>query len=63
MPTAAWATGQIIADTYPLPIPPDTPPGAYRIVVGMYNPLDGTHLIDARTGEGQVVLDPAIVVK
>jgi len=63
MPTAAWATGQIIADTYPLPIPPDTPPGAYRIVVGMYNPLDGTHLIDARTGEGQVVLEPAIVVK
>jgi 4-amino-4-deoxy-L-arabinose transferase-like glycosyltransferase len=63
MPTAAWATGQVIADRYPLPIPPDTPPGAYRIVAGMYNPLDGTHLIDARTGKGEVVLEPAIVVK
>jgi hypothetical protein len=34
MPTASWATGQIIPDAYPLQIPPDTPPGAYhRIVV------------------------------
>jgi 4-amino-4-deoxy-L-arabinose transferase-like glycosyltransferase len=63
MPTASWATGQVITDTYPLQIPLDTPPGAYRVVVGMYNSLDGTHLIDTRTGEGQVVLDPAIVVK
>ncbi len=63
MPTASWATGQVITDTYPLRIPPDTPPGAYRIAVGMYNPLDGTHLIDTRTGDGGVVLDPAIVVK
>lgn len=63
MPTASWATGQSIADPYPLAIPPDTPPGAYRIVVGMYNPLDGTHLIDTRTGEGEVTLSPAIIVK
>ena len=63
MPTTSWATGQIIADAYPLQIPPDTPPGAYRVVVGMYNPLDGTHLIDTRTGEGEVVLEPAVIVK
>ena len=63
MPTASWATGQVVADEYPLQIPPDTPPGAYRIVVGMYNSLDGTHLIDTTTGEGEVVLEPAVVVK
>jgi hypothetical protein len=63
MPTVSWATGQLIADDYPLQIPPDTPPGAYRIVVGMYNPLDGTRLIDTRTGEGEVVLEPAVIVK
>jgi 4-amino-4-deoxy-L-arabinose transferase-like glycosyltransferase len=63
MPTASWADGQSIVDPYPLVIPPDTPPGAYRIVVGMYNPLDGAHLIDTRTGKGEVVLEPAIVVK
>jgi hypothetical protein len=63
MPTASWATGQVITDTYPLQIPPDTPPGAYRLVVGMYTSLDGTHLIDTRTGEGAVALEPAVIVK
>ncbi|HTP08312.1 MAG TPA: hypothetical protein VMP08_08685, partial [Anaerolineae bacterium] len=63
MPTASWATGQVVADQYPLQIPANTPPGAYRIVVGMYNPLDGTHLIDTRTGDGEVVLEPAVIVK
>jgi 4-amino-4-deoxy-L-arabinose transferase-like glycosyltransferase len=63
MPTPSWAAGQSIVDPYPLVIPPDTPPGAYRIVVGLYNPLDGTHLIDTRTGEDAVVLEPAVIVK
>ena len=63
MPTASWATGQIIEDVYPLTIPPDTPPGAYRVVVGLYDPLDGTHLIDTATGEGQVGLEPPVIVK
>ena len=63
MPTASWATSQIIEDVYPLTIPPDTPPGAYRVVVGVYNPLDGTHLIDTATGEGEVGLRPAVIVK
>jgi hypothetical protein len=63
MPTASWATGQVIPDQYPLRIPPETPPGAYRIVVGMYNPLDGTHLIDTRTGAGEVVLETPVIVK
>jgi len=63
MPTASWATGQIISDQYPLQIPADTPPGAYRIVVGIYNPLDGTHLIDTRTGDDAVALEPAVIVK
>jgi hypothetical protein len=44
-------------------IPADTPPGAYRLGVGLYDPQDGTPLIDTRTGEGHVVLDQAIVVK
>ncbi len=63
MPTASWATGQIIEDVYPLTIPPDTSPGAYRVVVGLYNPLDGMHLIDTATGEGEVGLRPAVIVK
>jgi hypothetical protein len=63
MPTTSWATGQVIPDVYPVTIPADTPPGAYLLVVGLYDPQDGTHLIDTRTGEGQVVLEQPIVVK
>jgi 4-amino-4-deoxy-L-arabinose transferase-like glycosyltransferase len=63
MPTTSWATGQIISDGYPVTIPADTPPGAYRLVVGLYDAQDGTHLIDTRTGEDHVVLDQPIVVK
>ncbi len=63
MPTDWWATGQIIDDPYTLQIPPDLPPGAYRLVVGLYDPQDGTHLIDTRTGEDHVVLEQPVVVK
>jgi 4-amino-4-deoxy-L-arabinose transferase-like glycosyltransferase len=63
MPTAAWAANQFIPDAYPLTIPADTPPGAYQIVVGMYNPLDGEHLIDQATGLDHVVLNPPIIIK
>lgn len=63
MPTASWATGQFIEDVYPLTIPPDTPPGAYRVIVGLYNPLDGAHLIDTATGDGKVALEPVVVVR
>ena len=63
MLTTWWSPGQIIPDAYPLTIPANTPPGAYRIVVGLYNPLDGVHLIDLATGEGRVVLNPPIVVR
>ncbi|HZY40795.1 MAG TPA: hypothetical protein VFF59_02245, partial [Anaerolineae bacterium] len=62
MPTTSWATAQIIEDVYPLTIPADTPPGAYRVVVGLYNPLDGTPLLDIATGQGAVALPKAPVV-
>jgi hypothetical protein len=29
----------------------------------MYNPFDGRHLIDTRTGEGEVVLETPVIVK
>jgi hypothetical protein len=35
-PTSTWATGEVIADTYRLPLEADAPPGAYRVEVGVY---------------------------
>ena len=31
-------------DTHSLTLPPDAPSGAYALVVGMYNPADGSRL-------------------
>jgi len=34
----------VIADSYEIPIPPEAPPGDYRIQVGIYNPENGQRL-------------------
>jgi hypothetical protein len=43
-PTDTWAAGEVIADSYEIPIPPEAPPGNYRIQVGIYNPENGQRL-------------------
>jgi len=35
-PTSLWMAGEFITDTYEIDLPPDIPPGAYQIEVGMY---------------------------
>lgn len=35
-PTNRWQPGAIIADRYRLDLPPDAPPGPYRLAVGLY---------------------------
>lgn len=36
--TSRWQPGQIIADRHPLVLDPAIPPGAYRLLVGLYRP-------------------------
>lgn len=43
-PTPHWQPGEQIVDTYPLRLPPDTPPGSYNILLGFYNAADGARL-------------------
>ncbi len=49
-PTTTWRAGEVIVDSYTIPIAPDTPPGKYRIEVGLYHPV---------TGERRPVLESA----
>ena len=35
-PTTRWLPGEIVADHHALQIPPDAPPGRYRLFSGMY---------------------------
>lgn len=58
--TTLWAPGQTIADNYGLPIHPATPPGTYRLEVGMYEPQTGRRLLTP-DGATQVWLEPLVV--
>lgn len=40
-PTPRWQTGTFIEDAHALPTPPGTPPGPYRLEVGLYDPESG----------------------
>jgi hypothetical protein len=43
-PTTSWRPGQPVVDRQAIPLPPDLPPGPYRLVVGWYYPVTGQRL-------------------
>ena len=48
-PTQNWAAGEFVRDRHTLSLPADLPPGAYRLIVGLYRAADRTRL-ETRTG-------------
>lgn len=60
--TTLWAPDEVIPDNHGLPIHPATPPGEYRVEVGMYNPDTGQRLTTP-AGEGQIWLEPLLVAR
>jgi 4-amino-4-deoxy-L-arabinose transferase-like glycosyltransferase len=53
-PTSQWRAGETIVDRYYIILKPETPPGDYRLVVGVYNSVTGARL--AVTGEARRLL-------
>ncbi len=53
-PSWAWQAGDVILQIHPVPIPPDTPPGRYPAIVGLYDRASGERL-PALDGNGHVV--------
>ncbi len=43
-PTVTWLPGEILTDPYTLALPPDLPPGEYRLIAGLYNAATGERL-------------------
>ncbi len=43
-PTGRWQPEMLVEDAHELPLPPGTPPGLYRLEVGLYDPLNGQTL-------------------
>ncbi len=44
LPTSAWQPNRLVVDRQKLALPPNVPPGQYRLVVGWYYPLTGQRL-------------------
>lgn len=42
-PTSLWAPGEVVIDTHPLDLS-SLPPGRYRLLAGLYNPVTGERL-------------------
>lgn len=56
-PTSDWTPGEVIADSYPVPLPADAPPGPYQVFLGLYNEASFERLLVAADPEGRIILD------
>ena len=61
-PTTGWLPGEIITDPHSLPLSSDTPPGTYRLIAGMYNPLTGERL-PVLDDNGNLLTDAILVAE
>ena len=63
--TINWKRGEQITDNYGVLVEADTPPGRYRLVVGMYDLFTGDRLPVFENGQprGDAVLLTSIEVK
>ncbi len=43
-PTDRWLVGEYVEDAHTLPVPAAPPPGPYRLLAGLYDPLTGARL-------------------
>ena len=50
-PTVTWKSGQQVSDHLAIELVPGTPPGAYRLLLGVYDRVEGDRLT-ARDGDG-----------
>jgi hypothetical protein len=57
-PTSAWREGEVIEDSYVVPLDPDAPPGAYQVAVGWYL-LETMQRLPVLDAEGNAVGDHA----
>jgi len=65
LPTSRWPDDKYVWDEYEIRIPPETPPGEYKVNVGLYLMSDGSRLqrLDRdRTGEDSAVIGSVTVV-
>jgi hypothetical protein len=60
-PTSTWPAGQPVSSHHALALPPDLPPGDYRLIAGLYNPATGRRL-PVDTGHDLVELGSLTII-
>jgi 4-amino-4-deoxy-L-arabinose transferase-like glycosyltransferase len=55
-PTSLWDTGDLIPDSFTLPLPPELKAGTYHLGVGLYDPASGARLAVSGTADNTVLL-------
>ena len=55
--TGQWDPGELILDSVALAIPPDAPPGPYRLAFGLYDSETLERLPVVGDAEGRVVVE------
>ena len=58
-PTSRWRVGETVVDTIVIPIPASLAPGAYRVLVGLYqwDTLERLGVVDDASGENAIELE------
>jgi hypothetical protein len=56
-PTSQWIPGELIADSYPIIIPDEAPPGPHQIYLGFYDEATLIRLSVPNDSEGRVILN------
>jgi 4-amino-4-deoxy-L-arabinose transferase-like glycosyltransferase len=59
-PTSAWRTGEVIVDSYAIPLDPQAPDGRYAVEIGLYNPATGERL-PVLNDKGGIVADHLVL--
>jgi hypothetical protein len=61
-PTTGWLPGEIIADSHGLTFPTPVTPGTYRLIAGLYNPLNGQR-VPVLNDAGEAVSDAILITE
>jgi hypothetical protein len=66
-PLPEWLAGEVVVDTYTIDVPTETPPGVYKIEVGLYDAATGQRVpvlaADGSLAGDRVVLPTEVQVK
>jgi hypothetical protein len=65
-PTSEWREGEVVEDSYVIPVQADAPQGTYHLIVGMYDPKTMQRLpVSGKEGQAQgdsVLLEERILI-